>query len=114
MALSTASLTLADGTLLENSSCGGADNSLWCWITGKSMEECFTLFNNPNKTNEITVRYNTMGIRYKGYTEMQVIRRGKDVFDNDTVDVRMTYPEGAEHSIEEFEIPKEPQKLLEE
>ena len=107
MALSGTRLTFADGSVLENASCGGAENSLWCWISGKSMGECFAIFSDPEKTKEITVLYNTMGIRYKGYTDLQVIRKGTDVLNGNTIDVRLCYPEGGEHSVEQFDIPKE-------
>ena len=97
-------LILADGTVLENSSAGFADRSLWCWISGMSLADCFPIFIDPEKTKEISAIYTKTGIRYRGFKDMQIIRKGTDVFGNDTVDVRLTWIDGEEHSIEEFEI----------
>ena len=97
-------LVMADGTVLESSSCGYADKNLWCWVSGKTMSECFAIFSDPEKTSEITVLYTTSGIRYRGFTDMTVIRKGTDGLGNDTMDVQLTWPEGGEHSIEEFPI----------
>lgn len=97
-------LVMADGTVLEASSCGYADKNLWCWVSGKTMPECFAIFNDPEKISEITVLYTTSGIRYKGFTDMITIRKGSDGLGNETVDVQLTWPEGGEHSIEEFPI----------
>lgn len=92
-------LVLADGTILENSSGGYADRNLWCWINGKTMNECYALFTDPEKTKTITVNYATSQIIYKGFTELLLIKKGTDGFDHETVDVRLTWPEGGEHEI---------------
>ena len=98
-------LTLADGTELENSSCGFAGRNLWCWIGGKTMAECFAIFSDPEKTKEINIEYYEKSIIYKGFTDFVQIRKGTDVLGNETVDVNLTWPEGGEHSIEE--VPKD-------
>ena len=102
------SIMLADGTVLENSSCGAAEKSLWCWVSGHSMADCFAMFNDSERTNTITVLFNTSGVIYRGYTEMQLIKRGTDALGHQTTDVRMTWPEGGEHSIEEIKLSKDP------
>ena len=95
-------LKLADGTILEGDTCGYSEPSLWCWIGRRSMAECFDLFNNPQKTREITVYFTASGIVYRGFTDLRTVKKGSD-----TIDVQLTWPEGGEHSIEEFVIPKE-------
>ena len=107
------SLMLADGTVMENSSCGYADKSLWCWISGRSMTDCFPIFSDSKKTNEIVVLFRTGGIRYKGFTELTSIRKGTDVFGKDTIDIRLTWPEDGEHSIEEFQLHKDEEEEAE-
>lgn len=92
------SLLLADGTIIENSSCGAGGKDLWCWVTGKSMAECFAIFNDAAKTREITIKYNTSMVKYIGYTDMLLIKK-----DDPNVSIRLTWPEGGEHSI--IEIP---------
>ena len=101
MALTPNSLVLADGTVLENSSCGFAERDLWCWIHDVTMAECFAIFNDPEKTKEIAAVYNTQTVIYKGFTELLAVKRSSDVLGVETVDVRLTWPEGGEHSIEE-------------
>jgi hypothetical protein len=95
------SLLLADGTILENSSCGAAGRDLWCWVPGKSLAECFSLFNDAAKTREITISYTTEKIKYIGYTEFILIRKTED-----SINIRMTWPEGGDHSIVEIPIEK--------
>ena len=102
-------VTLADGTVLEGS-CGLAGTSLWCWVSNKSMADCFALFTDPEKTNEITILYTVTGYRYRGFTEMELIKTGTDALGKPTVDVKLTWPEGGEHSVEEFPIEKESQE----
>ena len=102
-------VTLADGTVLEGS-CGLAGRSLWCWVSDKSMADCFAIFTNPEKTSKITILYTVTGYRYRGFTEMELIKTGTDALGNATVDVKLTWPEGGEHSVEEFQIEKETQE----
>lgn len=101
------SVMLADGTVLENCSCGFAERSLWCWIKGYSMADCFAMFNDPEKTKAITVMFNTTGSIYRGFTDLLLIKKSSDVFGNQTVDLRMSWPEGGEHSIEEITAVKD-------
>ena len=96
-------LTLADGTEFDGS-CGFSGRSLWCWILNKSMADCFSIFTNQEKTKEITILYTVTGYRYKGFTSLELIKTGTDALGNPTVDVKLTWPEGGEHSIEEFKI----------
>ena len=96
-------LILADGiTSLHNSRCGYAERDLWCWIKGDEKDNLnliFRLFTDPSMTREITYRgaYSRRGIRYKGFTEFLLIKKGED-----SIDVRLTWPEGGEHSKEEI------------
>lgn len=99
MAQPANSLLLAGNTLIENSSCGAGGSDLWCWVKGKTMAECLDLFDDPEKTSEIIAGYTTSRIRYTGYTRMILIKRNPD-----TIDVRLTWPEGGEHSITELPV----------
>lgn len=101
------SLLLADGTALENSSCGFSDKKLWCWISGRTMADCFPLFSDPTKTNTISCLYFTMCMRYRGFTEIEIIRKGMDSMGNETVDIRLA-PVGDDFSVEEFPIIQDP------
>lgn len=92
------SITLGDGTLLENSYCGFTDRHLWCFVTGKTVAECARIFSDPLKTSEITSYYYIKGYIYKGFTELLTIEKNST-----TVDVRLTWPEGQPHSVEEIE-----------
>lgn len=96
------SLVLADGTVLEGSSCGFSDKTLWCWVSGRSMADCFSIFTDSEKTKEITVLYYTSGVHYKGFTDMQIIRKDMDDKGNETINIRLV-PIGDNYSIEEFE-----------
>ena len=91
-------IILGDGTVLESSFCGFSDRSLWCWITGKTMMECMKIFSDPIKTETITSYYFVKGYIYRGFTELLLVQKSEN-----TVDVRLTWPEGGEHSIEEIE-----------
>ena len=102
-------LTLADGTELDGS-CGLAGRSLWCWVNNKTMADCFVLFTDPEKTKEITILYTVTGYRYKGFTILELIKTGTDALGNETIDVKLTWPEGGEHSVEEFEIDRKKQE----
>ena len=93
------SLCFADGTVLENSSCGGSDHFLWCWISGKSMAECVSLFSDSEKTREIVAAYVTERIIYRGYTDLLVVEKANDPMTGTDIRVRLTWPEGGEHSI---------------
>lgn len=96
---------LADGTELKNTYCSMTDNgtSLWCWVNGKSFSECFKLFEDPYKTSEITSYYYGKKYIYHGFTEILLIQKSY----NDNIDVRLTWPEGGEHSVEELEEPED-------
>lgn len=98
------SLKMADGTIFENSDCGYSKDTLWCWIHDVSMTQCFSVFSDAEKTKDITVRYHTSEIEYKGFTELTIIKKGTDVLGKETVDLCLTWPEGGEHSIEERTI----------
>ena len=103
----TTVLSLADGTRLEGS-CGFSDRSLWCWISGRTMADCFSLFSDSEKTKLIDSPGIKTGIRYKGFTVLELIKTGTDAFGRMTIDVRLTWPEGGEHSIEKY--PMEPEE----
>lgn len=94
-------IVLADGTILSNSHCGYSDRNLWCMIrdNDKSLQDLFLKFTDPAKTQEIIDRYSRPhSVRYRGFTEFLLIKKNED-----SVDIRLTWPEGGEHSIEEFE-----------
>lgn len=89
---------LGDGTVLENTYCGYAERSLWCWVSGKTLSECAQLFSDPYRTSVITSYYFNNGYIYRGFTDLLLIQKSEN-----TVDVRLTWPEGGEHSVEEIE-----------
>lgn len=89
-------IILADGTILENCGCGYANGSLWLWFEDKSMKECFDLFIDPKITKKIEMYYVTEKITYVGFTSMLLIRHQES---DDRIEVRMTWPDGGEHSI---------------
>ena len=92
------SLLLADGTLLENSSCGASSRDLWCWVSGRTMAECLTIFSDSEKTGVITAGYKTSHVIYTGYTELLGISRNNDPLELG-IRIRLTWPENGEHSI---------------
>lgn len=89
---------LGDGTVLENTYCGYSEPSLWCWVSGKTLLECAQMFSDPYKTSVITSYYYEQGYIYRGFTEVLLIQRSEK-----TIDVRLTWPEGGEHSVEEID-----------
>ncbi len=92
------SIVLSDGTVLDNSFCTPINNSLWCWIADTSIPECAKIFSDPFRTDTITA-YGYTGCRiYHGFTKLLLVEQL-----NNTVDVRLTWPEGGEHSVEELE-----------
>ena len=74
-------LTMHDGTVLERSECGYAEHKLWCWIKDKSMVEAFAVFSDPTKTSAILFEYGTQKILYKGFTEIEIIRKSEFTID---------------------------------
>ena len=92
------SIILGDGTVLENSFCGYSGRDLWCWVSGKTMMECMKIFSDPMKTDVITSYYFVKGYIYRGFTELLLIQKS-----DNSIDVRLTWPEGGEHSVEEIE-----------
>ena len=90
-------LVLADGTVLENSNCGVADDSLWVWVAGKTLNECFKIFSNPDKTSRIEAYFVNHTI-YTGFTELTSIMVNNTT---KTVDIRLTWPKDGTHSVEE-------------
>ena len=93
-------LVLADGTVLPKSSCGYSDKNLWCWVSGKTMAECFALFTDPLNLQTIECYYVTEKYIYKGFTEMILIQKSETGLGEPQIDIRLTWPEGGEHSVE--------------
>lgn len=84
----TPHLLLADGTILENSTCGYAEHNLWCYVKGLTFAEAFTVFSNPEKTKIIKFIYGDNEDTYDGFTEINLIKSSEF-----TVDVRLVRPE---------------------
>lgn len=61
-------LILADGTTIENGSCGYASAHLWCWLPGSTMQEAAALFFDASKTARIVYEYGEMSDVYEGFT----------------------------------------------
>lgn len=91
-------IILGDGTVLEGSYCGYYNKDLWCYIYGKTIMECTEMFSDPNKTGVITSYFFVKGYIYKGFTELLLVQKSEN-----TVDVRLSWPEGGQHSVEEIE-----------
>ena len=71
------------------------------------MAECFQLFSDPEKTKMITVLFNASGVIYRGYTDLMVIKKGLNTLGETTIGIRLSWPEGGEHSIEEIKVLKD-------
>lgn len=100
----TKTIMFGDGTVLENSYCAYDPGSryLWCYISGKTMAECLDLFSDPYKTESITSYYFVKSYLFKGFTDLLLIQKTAL-----GIDVRLTWPEGGEHSVEELEEPED-------
>ena len=61
-------LVLMDGEQIEDGTCGLAEDHLWCWLPGFTMQEAAETFFNPDKTGRITFEYGNMSDVYEGYT----------------------------------------------
>lgn len=96
-------IIFGDGTVLENSHCGYADRYLWCFINGKSMLECAEMCSDLNKTSAICGYLLGRGYRYTGFTDLLLVQKSSD----GSISVRLTWPEGAPHSVEELEEPED-------
>lgn len=92
-------LILGDGTILENSHCGYSDRYLWCFISGKTMLECVQIFSDSEKIAEMKSHYLFNGYLYKGFTDLLLVEKNTD----GSINVRLTWPEGGEHSVEKLE-----------
>lgn len=93
------SITLADGTVLQDSYCGYSSPDLWCFVKGLTMPECMQIFINSEKTAVIESRYYVKGYRYTGFTDLLLVQKSED-----GVNIRLTWPEGGPHSVEEFDL----------
>lgn len=61
---------LADGTILDRSSCGYPDDeTLWVFVKGKTKEEAIELLSDPEKNQTITFIFGPKEYIYEGYTE---------------------------------------------
>ena len=97
-------LRLNNGTVFEKGSCGYSDRDLWCWVLDTPMSECFQLFSDPDNLQVIECYYITQKYIYRGFTEMILIRRSETALGEPQIDIRLTYPEGGEHSIEVVDL----------
>lgn len=69
-------LVLADGQILEGSSCGYSEKHVWCFLKDMTIGDAFRAFSNPEKTSEIHHFYGTMEEIYYGFNEVtSVIKR---------------------------------------
>lgn len=98
-------LELANGTILEDSSCGYSERYLWCWIYGKTMSECYELFSNPENIKYIRYHLYTERVTYTGFTDMLLIQKREDEKGEMQIAVRLTWPEGGSHTIETETLP---------
>lgn len=92
-------LELADGTVLENASCGYSNRNLWCWVPKKTMAECFQMFSDLEKTKVIRCHYYTESITYNGFTDLLTVQKTENETGETQINICMTWPEGGEHSI---------------
>ncbi len=90
-------VTLNNGTIFEDSDCGYADRKLWCFIKGISFGEAYAAFSDPESTKEIRFLYGNVEEIYKGFTDLDIIRKSEF-----TIDIRLI---GENTSREIIEIP---------
>ena len=100
-------IVLGDGTVLADATSGFSGRNLWSWICGKTFQECVELFDSLVRTQRLECRFNTYGVRYTGFTELSEVKRGTDALGRPNIGVCLTWPDGGEHLIEEFQIPKD-------
>lgn len=69
-------LTLNDGSVIENVSCGASDGLLWLWPSGPmTMEELFEIANDPSKTAHMVWEYDGGTETFDGYTDLRVLQK---------------------------------------
>lgn len=66
-------LILADGTELDGGHAGYADGFLWCWFTGKTIQEAAEIFFDTSKTSVIIFAYSGATDTYNGFTVCRVL-----------------------------------------
>ena len=73
------SLTLADGTIYENSTCGYSEGWLWCYLPADTdIHEAFSVFSDKEKTHEIQFRSGNDTTLYKNFTDFFGISKDMD------------------------------------
>ena len=69
-------ITLNDGTVLEDANILDMNGSLCFFVrNGMTMAEVFGLFNDPEKTETITVSQYGQEKAYEGYTDLTMIQK---------------------------------------
>ena len=71
-------ITLNDGTVLENSHVVLGRNILWFYLNGISFNDAFTLMSDPDNTVEIVAEQYGVETTYTGYTDLFSLTREDD------------------------------------
>ena len=71
-------LTLNDGTVLQNSHVLLSKNTLWFYLNGVTFNEAFNLMSDTGVTASINANSYGSEITYAGYTDLFCLRREDD------------------------------------
>ena len=91
-------IVLKDGTTYEDGECGYANGHLWCWLRNTTFVKAFADFSDHSKTEEIHELRDEKENIYRGFTDMDVIKKNEYEPGRFTIDVRLS---GGNISMEE-------------
>lgn len=66
-------LILNDSITIEDGLAGYADEFLWCYFTGYTLQEAATVFFNPANTEKIVFQYGEAEDTYTGFTNVRTL-----------------------------------------
>ena len=69
-------LILNDGTILEDGEAGYAQEHLWLWFSGYTLQEAAALCFDPGKTSRIIFQYGEMEDVFNGFTSCIALQTG--------------------------------------
>lgn len=73
MTMDGETLTMNDGTVIDEGYAGYSQGHLWCYFAGYTIQEAAALFFDPAKTSHIVYQYGTHSTEYDGFTECTFI-----------------------------------------
>lgn len=71
-------LILNDGTILEDGEAGLAQDHLWLWFSGLTMQEAASMCFDPEKMSRIVFQYGEMEDSFDGFTACIAMQIGED------------------------------------